>query len=50
MMFRRIRRWLITRKAENELRGLDDKALRDLGINRGMIKYIVRAEAARLYP
>lgn len=49
-MIRILKRWSAARKAEKELRALDDRTLKDLGISRGMIKHIIRQEVDRVYP
>jgi len=41
-MLQLIKRWLNAKKAETELQCLDDRMLKDIGINRGDIKWIVR--------
>lgn len=45
-----LRRRLHVLRVERELRSLDDRELDDLGIGRGRIAAIARAEADRLSP
>lgn len=41
-LFRNITRTLRHRKAERDLRGLPDYLLKDIGVSRGQIPFIVR--------
>ncbi len=49
-MIKLLKRYWAARQAEKELRSLDDRALADIGLSRGMIGHIIRQEALRQYP